>query len=341
MKERLRHFLKRHQAGVLIVIFVLLMIIILFGTQIVLFVNFLLGNDIVVKLSANQESIKLVHGKEGKVRFDSSVITNPFCSADCVSEFKDLGKETVLAQEDFSLNAGITKEQEYVISPSLVGVGYNLYQFRLQCHSVESWLCQTNEKPTTRNILITVFTNLTDEEEQFKEELRKELSLDVNHFEIIASEIKRYEKLLIQLNQSLIVNSLFQKIDDFKREIEDDKKILMLVQERWDKQQYFNARQALTGLNVDERKLKVESIYGSIQELLNQEEELRSELKSTGQLLENITTFSFDNNNVVLKLASGMFTICAFTIIPVKSSSSRTSFFIVINLYNIVMFSKF
>jgi len=295
MKERFRLFFKRHQAAVLIVIFVLLLILIIFGTQIVLFVNFLLGNDIIVKLNVDQESIKLVHGKEGIVKFEMSVTTNPFCSAECSSEFKDLGYEKVVGQEQFVLNAGITKEQEYIISPLENNVGYTLYQFRLQCHSAQSWLCQTKERPTSRVILVTAFTNLTEEESQLKNQLQGELVRRFNETRYWNLTMALARQTLAGLNHSLNVNFMFDEVLKMEEDIEEEKIVLSHVEELWKEQKYWIAQQFLSQKNDTITHLKVSKLKEDVLSLIAKRDALRLKLEELQPLFNVIISLSFYN----------------------------------------------
>src|SRR3989338_2934790 len=62
----------------------------IFGTKSYLYFNFLIGNDIIIKLDVSQENFNLQHGQEGILNFKSSATTNPFCTASCTAKFEDL-----------------------------------------------------------------------------------------------------------------------------------------------------------------------------------------------------------------------------------------------------------
>ena len=68
------------------------LIVIFFGTKTYLYTNFILGNDIVLKFNADKENLNLIRDEQGNVSFEASITTNPFCKADCKTEFEDVLK---------------------------------------------------------------------------------------------------------------------------------------------------------------------------------------------------------------------------------------------------------
>src|SRR3989338_2706720 len=106
MKIHLLRWIKKHKTLVIILGLILFILLALFGTQIWLFVRFMLGNDTVVQLKANKEVLSLVHGQEEEVQFEASITTNLFCTAACTSEFIDIGRKKTIEREVFNVRTG-------------------------------------------------------------------------------------------------------------------------------------------------------------------------------------------------------------------------------------------
>ncbi|MFH1276581.1 MAG: alpha/beta fold hydrolase [Candidatus Woesearchaeota archaeon] len=193
---------KKHKHRKLFVLIIVLLIIVLsfFGTKGYLYFNFLIGNDIIVKLDVSQESFELQHGQEGILTIKSSVTTNPFCSATCTSKIEDLSNNKLLLEESFELNPASPYKKELSFNSTEL-MGYYLYRVDLSCQSISTTLCHTSGKPTTRNILITVKYDLNENEEERLNELDLEL---VNSYQNLQKVINIKNNVKNNSNLSVI-----------------------------------------------------------------------------------------------------------------------------------------
>ena len=82
------------------------MFVLLFGAQAWLYVNFLLGNDTLVRLEASTDSFSLVHGESASVVFEAGVTANTFCKTACTSVFEDIGRNELVEEHSFEVYAG-------------------------------------------------------------------------------------------------------------------------------------------------------------------------------------------------------------------------------------------
>ena len=85
-KNKWKKWFKKNKYIVISISIVLGVFLIAFGAKTTLYINFLLGNDIVIKLNVDKADLSLVHGQEENITFEASVTTNPFCKADCESD---------------------------------------------------------------------------------------------------------------------------------------------------------------------------------------------------------------------------------------------------------------
>jgi hypothetical protein len=171
-------------------IILILLILILFGTKLYLWANFLLGNDLVIKLDSNKASFFLKHGEEADLKFDLSVSTNPFCQAYCNLSFEDLSTSQLLDQQEAALRPGFPISKVYALKSTKLGKGQDLYRFNVKCRSLSTLLCHTGEEVTTRNILVVLSYDLNDEEKEQKEDLKgryDQLSLQLASFSQLVS----------------------------------------------------------------------------------------------------------------------------------------------------------
>ena len=143
----------------------------LFGAKIALFINFMLGNDIVVKLESDKAHIFVQRPSSEDVSFTASVTTNPFCSASCSYIFEDISRGSVIDSASFSLKPASPLERKYDVSAGDLGSGVSLYRFSLECHAKRTVLCNTDERPTRRAIVVPVQYSLNSDEDALKSPL--------------------------------------------------------------------------------------------------------------------------------------------------------------------------
>lgn len=300
MKEGLKEFLKKHQVMVLVIIFFILIGLLLFGTQIYLFFNFLLGNDIIVNVQASKESVHLKHGEMEKVFFETGVTTNPFCKASCTSEFKDLSRDEVLEKEQFMITPGKDKQQAFTIRAKEKKVGYSLYQFLLQCQSVESTFCHTDEQPTSRSILVTVFTNVTEAEKEVQEQILRNVSEIVEKITMAQNQQRMLINVSKMLEKSFMLNETEKSIENTERLLQNEKERLLAVQQSWRAGNIWVTQQQVAEITVDDITQEQLKIMSEIEQLMNEYSNVSGQFYQSEQILQNLTTKPIRNATVLL-----------------------------------------
>src|SRR3989344_9510473 len=101
----LRDLSKKEKITVLLAL-VFILILAVFGAKILLYINFILGNDVIIKLDSSKENLNLVHNQKENITFEAKITTNPFCKALCYSEFKDISQNIVIEKDEFILRPG-------------------------------------------------------------------------------------------------------------------------------------------------------------------------------------------------------------------------------------------
>ena len=302
-----RNWLKEYRT-IIIISVIIIMILATSGTKVFLYINFILGNDIIIHLDADKEDLNLVRGEEKSVSFKAGVITNPFCTAECESSFEDISNNKTIDYNKFKLTPGIPITKEYKIRVDDFGEGQKLYRFSLECIGSASFLCHTKGESTSRNILITVEYNLTEDEKILKNDLKNKL-LDLK---------ERLSDLATKENEiKLVIDKLDKRvsIDEIKKEFgnaEISKLIenLNLLKKTWDKQDYdelnkkFKDADTESIKTVDLIKKIDKNISDSIflyNNLANELNEIRGRLKEIKNVLvldENLPIEINDNIKV-------------------------------------------
>jgi len=168
-KKNLEKTERKHRKKILALIIIGALLFLFLSTKTALYVNFLLGNDIVVRLDQSAESLTLPNGVTEQVTFGARVATNPFCKATCIAAFHDISTGTTLDMQSFDLRPSNPFTQEYDVTARGPGEGQQLYRFTMECQSTSTLLCHTSGKPTSRTGIITVDHILTEQEQETRE----------------------------------------------------------------------------------------------------------------------------------------------------------------------------
>src|SRR3989344_7984188 len=83
-----------------------ILILLVFGAKLLLYINFILGNDLIINLDSSNENLNLLHNQKENITFEAKVTTNPFCKAICYSEFKDISQNIVIEKDKFDFSPG-------------------------------------------------------------------------------------------------------------------------------------------------------------------------------------------------------------------------------------------
>lgn len=184
-----KSWLKRHTTLLIILGIIFVLILFFFGAKIWLYLNLALGNDIIVGLQADKENFQLLHGEEEKVAFTAKVTTNPFCTAICNYQFKDISKNLTLEEDQFTLRPTNPLKREYLLQAKEWGSGLYLYRFDLDCHSQSTFFCHTTEEPATRSVLITLSYDLAAEEKELQLSLLEKLTVSAKKLDLLPQQI--------------------------------------------------------------------------------------------------------------------------------------------------------
>src|SRR3989344_5788887 len=214
--------LDKRKKIIIAIALIIILILTIFGAKILLYANFILGNDVIIKLNADKETLSLLHNQKENITFETKVTTNPFCKAICYSEFKDISRDIIIEKDEFTLSPGIPAKKEYSIEATQLGSGQELYRFSMDCQGVRTFLCHTGEEITTRSILITVDYGLNNEERLLKEELKSNLTSSVLKTNEVYSKYLSCSKVLNQLNKTV-------DLDDNLKELESIDKNFSLI----------------------------------------------------------------------------------------------------------------
>lgn len=167
---------KRNKFLLVVLIFSLLIILSLVAMQFYLYLNYALRNDILVKLSADQDNLFFTNNLENEVNFKIAVTMNPFCSAECEYSFFDISTGEMIDSGQFNISSILSKTKTYTIKNlGLVQGSQVLDTFVVSCKSKRTLLCYTSGQETSRSVLITINYDLSEEDNLFKNSSKEEI----------------------------------------------------------------------------------------------------------------------------------------------------------------------
>lgn len=254
---RIKNWVKKNKVISVLVILILVILIAFASIQAYLYFNYLIGNDLVLKLATNQADFNLLYGQEKDLVFSLRGIANPLCKIECESVFYDLSSDKELRRETFSISPGINKDIRENIKEGRYGKGQDIYRFSVKCHNNPGVFCHTESKNVTRNILLTANYDLNDEEKekinskrQEMENLKikiEEIKFSVSYFD---SESERISNILEVENYNERKSNVFRDINLSEEKIEEMKKM-------WEMQDF----DSLEKENIQEYRSNLENSF--------------------------------------------------------------------------------
>ena len=249
LRTRMWNWIKEHKITSFATIIILLLVFSSAGFQGYLYLHYLLGNDVIVQLKGSNEDFHLVNGEKAEVDFTASVRTNPFCTANCNSEFRDVSSDKLLDKQEFILERGRPFETSHNVTGKETGTGQKLYSFIMKCNSKSTALCHTDEDPTQRNILLTVEYELSEEQRELKEESRKKILLLEGQINDISIYMKESDIIIEELERELLLESERERFEEVNNSLENLKENFLGLEESWSSQNYKLLQERLSDIN--------------------------------------------------------------------------------------------
>ncbi|MBU0665861.1 MAG: alpha/beta fold hydrolase [Nanoarchaeota archaeon] len=260
-------------------IIILFILLIVFGTKLFLYLNFLLGNDALIKLTTDKEYLSVKRNQSFELNFKASIMSNPFCKVDCNSTFEDLSDNRMLDENSFTLKTNNPFEKQYELQITKFGEGQKLLRFNLECSSGKTTLCHTDEKKIKSSILVNVEYLLSEEEELLKETLYEKLelikeSLSEQQIKILTlNELNQTEKKILGLNS--------ERISLLTNKLSADIKLLIKRKILWDGKNYYLLKTKIGEMSVDNNSDLINETYKLLKKRVQEYNEFLNELNTT------------------------------------------------------------
>jgi len=264
------------------VFLILIVIAVLLGGKIYLFAKMLLGNDLVVTLSTDNENLFLINGQEKMIEFKSQAIVNPFCSSYCSYDFVDLNKGLTIENGKFNINPAKTVSKEFTIKVNDDGFGQDLYNFIVKCKSAKTSLCHTTGEEKIRSVLITVNYNLSEENQKFKNESKEQIASMIKDLDYMNLNIGSLNSTIGKTNQIIDLGNAKNDINNLSSEIAKVNNDVYELKSFWENQKYNELRisEIIAEKNFYATEINFIAINSSIS----------SKISNYNNLIENLTS---------------------------------------------------
>ena len=284
-KEKKEEKVQKHNSRKLLfficLAILIIILLILFGTKIYLWVQFLFGNDIIINVEATPKNIFLANSEEKTISLTTSIIANPFCDTTCTYEFKDISNNISIEQREANIKTLNSLNKEYTLTAPAKKTGQVLYRFDIQCKSTKSFLCQTSGELNKRTFLVTLNYNLSEDQQIEKKKFKE-----------------NYLKLVRGANEKILFINQIEEDIDFSLWVLDANEQAYSLQELitsinkaailWDEQEYLLANSLLEQPRLDYEN--IESEFNNFNQSLHEKITKYNQLSlSLDYLVENVS----------------------------------------------------
>ena len=298
MKKRVKQFKEDYTKTFITIIAILVILFLVFWVKIGLYINFMIGNDVLIKVDVNNDRFFLTNGESEDIKVEASVKTNPFCKAYCTLQFKDMAKDTVIDEQEFTLKAGLPFIQEYPITNSNTMQGQDIYSFRMECSGKQSFFCHTNEAPTRRDIIITVDHALSELQKQERKSIQTDLLGLGNALE---TQNSIYINLL-SLTQDLNFADINEELTKEKDSLEYLQGSISQMETLWMTQKFKDLKLLISSSSsvIKDKLLQCKEYNDNVLSIINNYNILITDLNTAKEQLTEIKEPYFTSNSMFL-----------------------------------------
>ncbi|MEK6913329.1 MAG: hypothetical protein AABW47_01530, partial [Nanoarchaeota archaeon] len=291
--------IKKNKILFISLIFGFALIFVLILVQSYLYVNFLLRNDVLVRLSADHDSIFFTDNLNEEVSFKTSAITNPFCQVECRYSFFDISNGKEIEAGTFNLISVSSKTKKYsLINNHLVQGSQALVRFEVGCKSKKTLLCYTKEEESKRAILITINYNLSQEDANFKNSSNQRITFLLNNFSFVETKLNESKNNLFNVNDSFLTDNFKKELGNLSILFMNLNNSILYSKKLWEIQNFTSLRGEL--INAENKSkffnLEYEKFNLNLISNISFYNNLTEELIKLGQTLDDIKSNNLDDS---------------------------------------------
>ena len=121
-KESKTSFFRKHIILTTLISIALIIALFFLGFKIYLYIQYLIGNDLVIQVSVDRADFYLAYGENEKITFEISKVTSPLCKTECDYSFLDISNNVSLDTNTIKLGT-LSQKREEILSQDRPGTG--------------------------------------------------------------------------------------------------------------------------------------------------------------------------------------------------------------------------
>ena len=291
--------------------FIIIAALILFlflSAQLVTYFNFLLGNDVLVRVSPSREYFSVLNGAETDISFKVDTLNNFFCEAKCSLKFEDLSNNITIGQEDVLLKPGSVISRVFGLKAPLNGQGAVAYRFDVKCTNEKKVFCPANNKITTRKVLIVLDHELTPVEKLLQKEVKEkitQLQSDIAELDAQTNALADVQDYLEPSSQS---NELAVQATQLKNDVYENKIKLQKVFSNWNSSNYYELSDEVEIItaSVSRTRNSLLSLNGSTMQFIERHNQISDKLESARAALLVISQLVTDDSTMATNISNAI-----------------------------------
>jgi len=248
---KIRNLWEKHPVWFVIAAFLIIIFFVSFWAKIILYLNFLLGNDTLIQLSSDKQELFLLRNQADTIKFNADIKTNPFCEAVCSYEFEDISRNLSIDKNNFSLANSIPFSRQYSINEQSLGTGLEIYRFGIECKSIKTILCSTSEETSKRVMLVTVNYNLSAGDQEYINSLKAQIENISYNLDMLGKNAAFFNSTLAKLNEKIVLNISENDTKNLEFEILGSRNRFNGLYDLWKNQSYQNLQNEIDNFNAN------------------------------------------------------------------------------------------
>jgi len=272
---------RRKKFALIVFIFLFAIIFFLILTQVYLYGKFLLGSDLLIKLSADKDNLFFSEDQNQDVTFKISATMNPFCIAECSYQFFDLSSGNLIESGEFNMTSIFSKSKTYTLNKTETTESQKLNRFDIKCKTQKARFCYTKAEEITRSILITLNYGLSEEQKKIMNESKERIIELKKRISSIEQDLNESDLNIAGINNSFSAENLSEESSNLHNQIQTLNNSIMNLEDLWKIKKIFVTPEEIIGAEL--------MIRGVNQSGIGLKEKIASEIYLYNSLIENIT----------------------------------------------------
>jgi len=218
----------------IIVIILIALVILAAGLMAYGFVNFTIGEEILIYISPSYRSVDINYGMSENISIKVSLNNNWLCSAKCNESFTDLSSGNKLAENQFVFSNHKNIEFRQELIQDSFGKGQKIFQYNIECANTQNRICPSEERLFRRTSTITWNYDFSEDQK----ETISDFKADYVFIRKNMQDAEYFMEQSINLMQYLEPDTMLEKIDALSQRFNALQSELILLTEYWNNDDY-------------------------------------------------------------------------------------------------------